>query len=473
LNQESGTKEYRRSKRDRRPSPSRVGLPLPPQNLEAEQAVLASMLLNPASIDRVEELLSVNAFYRDAHRRIFVAISALSAKNESADLITVTEELRRAGDLDSIGGAAFLQSLLDNVPIAANVEQHCKLVVEKSVLRTLINVSTTIIDNCYEASMPWSDILDESEKELFSIGQNSLKKEFVPIKEILRSTFEILEDLYENKRSVTGVPTGYADLDRMTSGLQPSDLIILAGRPSMGKTSLMLNIAENVAIDNKIACGIFSLEMSKEQIVQRFLSSRARIPAQRLRTGYLKESEWPLLVQSAGRLSEAPIFIDDTPAIGLMEMRAKARRLKARHNLGLICVDYLQLAKGSNAESRQQEISQISQGLKALAKELSIPIIAGSQLSRAVEARENKRPILSDLRESGAIEQDADLVTFIYREEMYKPDQEETKGRAEVIIAKHRNGPVGAVNMAFLKEFTRFETMTTMDESYISPQAQA
>ncbi len=445
-----------------------AGLPVPPQNLEAEQAVLASMLLNPAAIDRVEELIPEGAFYRESHRKIFKAISALSARNESADLITVTEELNKSADLDAVGGATFLQSLFDSVPVAANVEQHCRLVVEKSVLRTLINVSTDIIDNCYEGAKSWSDILDESEKELFNIGQNTLKKEFIPIKEILRSTFEILENLYENKRSVTGVPTGYADLDRMTSGLQPSDLIILAGRPSMGKTSLMLNIAENVSIDHKIATGVFSLEMSKEQIVQRFLCSRTRIEAQRMRTGYLKESEWPKLLEAAGQLSEAPIFIDDTPAIGLMEMRAKARRLKARHNLGLICVDYLQLAKGlAGVESRQQEISQISQGLKALAKELSIPVIAGSQLSRAVESRDVKRPILSDLRESGAIEQDADLVTFIYREEMYQPDNPDVQGRAEVIVAKHRNGPVGTVHMAFKKEFTRFETFTDRNETYI------
>jgi len=449
-----------------------ASLPVPPQNLEAEQAVLASMLLNPAAIDRVEELVPETAFYRESHRKIFRAISSLSARNESADLITVTEELKKNSDLEAVGGATFLQSLLDSVPVAANVEQHCRLVVEKSVLRTLIQVSTEIIDNCYDGTDSWSDILDESEKQLFNIGQNTLKKEFIPIKEVLRSTFEILENLYENKRSVTGVPTGYGDLDQMTSGLQPSDLIILAGRPSMGKTSLMLNIAENVSIDHKIPTGIFSLEMSKEQIVQRFLCSRTKIPAQRMRTGYLKESEWPKLVEEAGKLSEAPIFIDDTPAIGLMEMRAKARRLKARHNLGLICVDYLQLAKGlAGVESRQQEISQISQGLKALAKELSIPVIAGSQLSRAVESRDVKRPILSDLRESGAIEQDADLVTFIYREEMYQPDNPDVQGRAEVIVAKHRNGPVGTVHMRFYKEHTRFEPYTDRVEPYLpAPQ---
>ncbi len=440
---------------------------IPPQNLEAEQAVLASMLLDPSAIDKVEEVLEEEFFYRGAHRAVFRAIGALSARNESADLITVTEELRKQGSFDDVGGASFLQSLLDGVPSSANVEFHSRLVLEKAVLRKLIEVANQIIESSYEASEPWMEILDKSEQLLFGVGQSRLKREFTPLRSILKGTFEILEELYENKRAVTGVPTGFPDVDRMTSGLQRSDLIIIAGRPSMGKTSFMLNIAENVAIDHKIPVGVFSLEMSKEQIVQRFLCSRSRIPAQRLRTGYLKESEWPLLTQSAARLSEAPIFVDDTPAVGLTEMRAKARRLKARHGLGVIFVDYLQLARGlSGVESRQQEISQISQGLKALAKELEIPVIAGSQLSRAVEARENKRPILSDLRESGAIEQDADIVAFIYREEMYKPDKEEAKGIAEVIIGKHRNGPTGTVRLSFLSEFTRFESMAPMGDEY-------
>ena len=432
---------------------------IPPQNLEAEQAVLASMLLDPAAIDKVEEILDDGAFYREAHRKVFRAISTLSGRNESVDLITVTEELRRAGEIESIGGVTFLQSLLDAVPSAAHVEFHARLVLEKAVLRRMISTSAEIIERSYAASQPWTTILDAAEQALFSIGQTRLRKEFVPLKEVLRRTFEIIEELYENKRAVTGVPTGYDDLDRLTSGLQRSDLIVIAGRPSMGKTSLMLNIAEHVAIDNKIPVGIFSLEMSREQVVQRFLSSRARIPARRLRTGFLKESEWPQLTQAAARLSEAPIFIDDTPAVGLMEMRAKARRRKARHGLGMLLVDYLQLAQGlQSAESRQQEISQISQGLKALAKELEIPVIAGSQLSRAVEARENRRPILSDLRESGAIEQDADLVMFIYREEVYKPDKDDVKGLAELIIGKHRNGPTGNVPLVFLGEYTRFES---------------
>jgi replicative DNA helicase len=447
----------------------RTGPParIPPQNLEAEQAVIASMLLDSAAIDKVEEILNDQAFYREAHRKVFRAIAALSARNESADLITVTEELRRRGDLESIGGVTFLQSLLDTVPSAANVEFHARLVLEKSVLRRLIGISDEIIEKSYAAAEPWTHILDHAEQLLFGISQARAKKEFAPLREVLHSTFEIIQELYEHKRAITGVATGYDDLDLMTAGFQPSDLIVIAGRPSMGKTSLMLNIAENVAVEQKIPVGVFSLEMSKEQVVQRFLCSRARIPGKRLRTGFLRESEWPQLTQAASRLSEAPIFIDDTPAIGLMEMRAKARRLKARQGLGLLVVDYLQLAQGLQyAESRQQEISQISQGLKALAKELAIPILAGSQLSRAVEARENKRPILSDLRESGAIEQDADLVMFIYREEVYKPERDELKGQAELIIGKHRNGPTGSVPLVFLGEYTRFESRARIGDEF-------
>ena len=443
---------------------------VPPQSLDAERAVLAAMLLDQGAIDKVEEILDDTTFYRETHRKVFRAIASLSARNESADLITVTEELRRLGELEAAGGATFLQSLLDSGLPSANVLFHARLVQEKAVLRLLISTAADITSRAYEGAGTWQDILDHAERQLFSISQDKLRHEFSSLKDAIKSTFEIIEKLYENKSAVTGVPTGYDDLDRMTSGLQPSDLVVVAGRPSMGKTSLMLNIAEHVAVRHKVPVGIFSLEMSKERVVQRFLCSAARIPAQRLRTGYLKESEWPILTQAAARLSEAPIFIDDTPAVGLMEMRAKARRLKARHGLGLLCIDYLQLAKGvQGVESRQQEISQISQGLKALAKELEIPVIAGSQLSRAVEARESKRPILSDLRESGAIEQDADLVLFIYREEMYKPDNEDVKGQAELIVGKHRNGPTGIVRLAFLSEFTRFESLASVNEDYLTP----
>jgi len=445
-------------------APGRV----PPQSLDAEQAVLASMLLDGAAIDRVEEVLEEGAFYRVAHRKIYHAITELSARNESVDLITVTEELRRQGELESIGGATFLQSLLDVVPSAANVTYHARIVLEKAILRRMISAGTEIIEKSFEASQPWSTILDQAEQMLFTISQTRLRKEFTPLRDMLKSTLEIIEELYEQKRAVTGVESGFEDLDRMTSGFQKSDLIIIAGRPSMGKTSLMLNVAEHAAIRKGLPVGIFSLEMSKAQIVQRFLCSQARIPAQRLRTGFLKENEWPKLTDAASHLTEAPIFVDDTPAIGLMEMRAKARRLRSRHGLALLLVDYLQLGQGlGTAESRQQEISQISQGLKALAKELEIPIIAGSQLSRAVEARENKRPILSDLRESGAIEQDADVVAFIYREEVYKPDKEDVKGLAELIVGKHRNGPTGSVPLVFVGEYTRFESRARIGDEMI------
>jgi replicative DNA helicase len=329
----------------------------------------------------------------------------------------------------------------------------------------MITTAGEIIEKSYEAAHPWSTILDQAEQALFMISQTRLRKEFMPIKDVLRTTFEIIEELYEHKRAVTGVESGFEDLDRLTAGFQKSDLIIIAGRPSMGKTSLMLNMAEHAAIKKRLPVGVFSLEMSKEQVVQRFLCSQARIPAQRLRTGFLKESEWPKLTDAAAHLSEAPIFIDDTPAISTLDMRARARRLKSEHDIALIIIDYLQLARCSErAENRQQEISSISRSLKALAKELSIPIIALSQLSRAVEARGgDRRPMLSDLRESGAIEQDADLVLFLYRAEFYDPDDPDKQGKAELIIGKQRNGPTGIVPLVFEKRYTRFYSAAQTD----------
>jgi replicative DNA helicase len=440
---------------------------VPPQNLEAEMAVLGAMLLSREAVHRAEEILTDDAFYREAHRKIFGAIMALSERNEAADLITVTEELRRMGDLDAMGGASYVSSVLDSVSTSANVEYHSRLVLEKAVLRRLINVSTQIVERSFDAEEASAEIVDWAEQQIFGITSLREKREFVPLKELLTHTFEVIQELYEEKRVVTGVPTGFQDLDRMTAGFQPSDLIVIAGRPSMGKTSLALNIAENAAIRFKIPSAVFSLEMSREQLVQRLLCSEARVESHRLRTGYLKESEWPLLTDAAGRLAEAPIYIDDTPGISLMEMRAKSRRLKSKVDLGLIIVDYLQLARGyQNPENRQQEISQISRGLKALAKELNVPVVALSQLSRAVEQRESRRPVLSDLRESGAIEQDADLVMFIYREEVYKPDKEDAKGVAEVIIGKHRNGPTGVARLAFLDQYTRFESLARVEEDY-------
>ncbi|MBU1701485.1 MAG: replicative DNA helicase [Candidatus Eisenbacteria bacterium] len=442
---------------------------VPPQNIDAEVAVLGAMLLAPEAVHRAEEILTEDVFYRESNRRVFNAIVALSERSEAADIITVTEELRRQGCLEEVGGASYVATLVDAVSTAANIEYHSKLVVDKAVLRRLITAATQIVEKAYTAGEPPAEIVDWAEQLMFGITSMGQRREFVPIKELLTHTFEIIQELYEQKRVVTGVPTGYQDLDRMTAGFQPSDLIIIAGRPSMGKTSLALNMAENAAIKHKLPVAIFSLEMSRDQLVQRLLCSQAHVEAHRLRTGFLKESEWPLLTDAAGRLAEAPIYIDDTPGISLMEMRAKARRLKAKFDLKMLIVDYLQLARGyQNPESRQQEISQISRGLKSLAKELEVPVVALSQLSRAVEARENRRPVLSDLRESGAIEQDADVVMFIYREEVYKPDKEEVKGIAEIIIGKHRNGPTGTIPLAFLNQFTRFESLARIDDEYSS-----
>jgi len=423
------------------------------------------MLLEKEAIGRATEVLDSTAFYRDAHRKVFEAMTSLYDRNESADLITVTEELRKRGHLEAVGGAAFLSRLLDQVPTAANIEYHSKLVLEKATLRKLIEVATEIVQRGYEASEDSGEIIDRAEELIFSINDPRLKRGFMPLKGLLSEAVETIQEIYDNKRPVTGVPTGFHDLDQMTAGFQKSDLIVVAGRPSMGKTSFALNIAEHVAVDQGRPVGIFSLEMSREQLVMRLLSSRSGISSHRLRTGYMRPDEWAALTSAAGALSRAPIFIDDTPAISVMEMRAKSRRLKNEHGCELVIMDYLQLARGyHNPESRQQEISQISRSLKALAKELSLPIVALSQLSRAVEQREDKRPMLADLRESGAIEQDADLVIFIFREEFYRPNKEEVRGLAEVIVGKHRNGPTGKTQLAFLSELARFGSLEAQRE---------
>lgn len=436
------------------------GARVPPQAIEAEMSVLGAMLLEKEAIGRATEILDSSCFYRDAHRKIFEAICSLYDRNESPDLITLSEELRKRGQLEGLGGASFVSGLLELVPTAANVEYHCNIVLEKAVLRKLIEVATEIVQKGYDASDASGQLIDRAEELIFSINDPRMKRGFVSLKSLLPHAIDIVQDVYDHKRPVTGVPTGYLDLDKLTAGFQRSDLIIVAGRPSMGKTSFAMNVAEFAAIQERIPVGIFSLEMSREQLVMRLLSSQSRIPSHRLRTGYLRHEEWGQLTHAAGLLSQAPIFIDDTPAISVMEIRAKARRLKKEVGVGLLVIDYLQLARGyQNPESRQQEISQISRSLKALSKELELPIIALSQLSRAVEQREDKRPMLSDLRESGAIEQDADLVCFIYREEFYKPNKEEARGLAEVIIGKHRNGPTGTVRLAFINELARFESL--------------
>ncbi len=432
---------------------------IPPQNLEAEQSVLGGILIENSAINKVTEILEVNDFYRDAHRKIFNALIDLSERDEPADLITLTNELRKKNQLDAIGGASYLASLIDSVPTAANIEYYAKIVKEKAILRKLIETSTEIITQSYEDRGDVESFLDDAERAIFEISERRVKPSFYPIKDIVKESFRTIEKLYEKKELITGVPSGFKELDRMTAGFQPSDLIIVAGRPSMGKTAFCLNIAQYAAIEKGVPVAIFSLEMSKEQLVIRMLCSEARVEGTRLRTGFLSESDWPRLTLAAGNLSDAPIYIDDTPALSILELRAKSRRLKSEHGLNMIIIDYLQLMKGrTKAESRQQEISEISRSLKALAKELNVPVIAVSQLSRKTEERHGNRPQLSDLRESGAIEQDADVILFLFREEVYNRT-EENKGKAEVIIGKQRNGPTGKVDLAFLDKFTTFKEL--------------
>jgi len=434
---------------------------LPPQHIEAEQSILGGILIENEAINRVTEILDADDFYRDTHRKIFNALINLSERDEPADLITLTNELRKIDQLDSIGGASYLASLIDSVPTAANIQYYARIVKEKAILRKLIQTSTEIITQSYEDRGDVEGFLDEAERAIFDISEKRVRPSFYPIREIVKESFATIEKLFKKKEAVTGVPSGFKELDRMTAGFQPSDLIIIAGRPSMGKTAFCLDVAEYAAIYNKIPVAIFSLEMSKEQLVIRMLCSQAHVEGTRLRTGYLNESDWPKLTIAAGSLSESPIYIDDTAALSVLELRAKARRLKSDHGLGMVIVDYLQLMRGrSRVESRQQEISEISRSLKALAKELNIPVIAVSQLSRKTEERTGNRPQLSDLRESGAIEQDADLILFIYRDEVYNRSEDNpNRGKAEVIIGKQRNGPIGKIDLAFLDKFTTFKEL--------------
>jgi replicative DNA helicase len=436
---------------------------VPPQNLEAEAALLGSMLLEEDAIAAALELVDENCFYKNTHRNVFSSIINLYNNNKAVDLITLTDELKRQGALDQIGGVSFLTSLVNSVPTAANVQHYASIVKEKSILRGLINSATQIIAEAYESEGDADELLDKAEKLIFDIGDRRAKSEIAYLKEVIKDSIENIDRLYQRKAHVTGVPTGFLDFDVRTAGLQPSEFIVVAGRPSMGKSAFAIGIAEYAGVVEKLPVAFFSLEMSKEQLVQRMLCSHARVDAHKVRTGYLAPSDWPHLTAAAGKLSEANIFIDDTPAISAMELRAKARRLKAHHDIKLIILDYLQLMRGSGkAENRQQEISEISRSLKALSRELSVPILAVSQLSRAVESRVDHRPQLSDLRESGAIEQDADLVVLILREEYYNPT-EENKGLSEVIIAKQRNGPVGSVNLSFVKEYMRFENLARVE----------
>ena len=438
---------------------------VPPQNIEAEQSILGGILLDNQALNSVLEILEAKDFYNEAHRRIFLAIIDLSDRSEPTDLITLTNILKKKKQLDAVGGMAYLASLVDNVPSAANISHYAKIVKERAILRQLIGTATGILKNSYDTGTDVDQILDEAEHAIFEISENKIRPAFIPLKNIIKDSFKTIERLYEKKDLITGVPTGFEKIDDLTSGLQKSDLIIIAGRPSMGKTALALNIARHAAsIGYPVA--VFSLEMAKEQLAMRMLASEAKVDSQRLRRGLLGETDWPKLTTAAGRLSEAPIFIDDTPAIMVLEMKAKARRLKAESGLELIILDYLQLMRaGGHRDSREQEISEISRSLKALAKELSVPVIALSQLNRKVEDRTNRRPQMADLRESGAIEQDADLIAFIYRDEVYnKSEDNPEKGMAEIIIGKQRNGPVGTVRLAFLEKYTSFENLARPDE---------
>ena len=440
---------------------------VPPQNIEAEQSVLGAILIENTALYKAIEIIGIDDFYKEAHKKIFLSMIELSEKNEAIDLVTLTEYLRKKNELDSVGGATYLSLLANTVPTAANIKYHSKIIYEKALLRNLINTATEIVSYGYENSRDIEELLDYAENAIFRISERKIKPSFSAIKDIIKDSFETIERLSEKKERVTGIPTGFHDLDMLTSGFQPSDLIIVAGRPSMGKTALCLCIAQHAGIEKGQPVAIFSLEMAKEQLVIRMLCAEARVDSHKLRSGFLAKSDWPRLTTAAGRLSEAPIFIDDSPGTSVLEMKAKARRLKAEHGLSLIVVDYLQLMSGrgerrrGGPDTREQEISEISRSLKALAKELSVPVIALSQLNRAVESRQDKRPLLSDLRESGAIEQDADVILFIYREEVYK-QTEENKGVAEIIIGKQRNGPVGIVKMAFIDKYTRFENLEKM-----------
>ena len=433
---------------------------VPPQNIEVEQSILSAILIENNTLPEVLEVVSEKDFYRESHRKIFAAMVDLFERNEPADLITVTNILKEQGRLESVGGASYLAELVDTVPMATNAAHYAKIVREKATLRQLIERAASITTRCFEDRGDVEEVLDFAERSIFDISENKVRPAFHSLADILNDTYKAVEDAVGNKILVTGVPTGYHMLDEKTSGLQPSDFIVIAGRPSMGKTALALNIAQNASTQTGITVGIFSLEMSKEQLSLRMLSSEARIDSSRMRGGFLSESDLARINRAAGTLYDLPIYIDDSPAISALEIRAKARRMKMEKGLGLVIVDYLQLMRGrASAERRDLEISEISRSLKALAKEINIPVVALSQLNRKVEERSNKRPVLSDLRESGAIEQDADVIVFIYRDEVYNKKEGEADRTSEIDVAKQRNGPTGTVKLTFLDYCTRFEDM--------------
>ncbi len=440
---------------------------LPPQNLEAEQAVLGTILLQDNALAQVVEIIGSDDFYRDAHRTIFAAMLALFDRREPHDLITVTTLLADQNKLEAVGGAVYLASLTDVIPFTGTLVHHARLIRQKSVLRRLIRTSSELAARCYDAPHDIDALIDDAERTIFEIAHAKSGQAFQRIGDIVPSTFERISERAERGDTITGTATGYADLDQMTAGLQPADMIVLAARPSMGKTALAMNIVQNVAILKRMPVAVFSLEMSAQALAMRMLCSVGRIDSQRMRTGRLQDSDWPRLQRATSLLGEAPIFIDDTSGMTALEMRAKARRLKTEHDLGLIVVDYLQLMQGrGQGENRVQEISEISRSLKAMAKELDVPVLALSQLNRSLEHRDDRRPQLSDLRESGAIEQDADVILFIYRDEVYnKSETNKNRGVAEIIIGKQRNGPTGTLRLSFLGQYASFEQFSPRDEA--------
>jgi replicative DNA helicase len=434
-----------------------------PHNLEAERSVLGAILLHNDAFNLAAEVIDSGDFFRDAHRRIFDRMVKLSERSNAIDLVTLKDELNKAGELDEVGGPAYIAALVDGVPRSMNVEHYARIIKEKSTLRNLIFSANKILATAYDGAEEADVILDQAEHAIFAIADDKVRDGFVSLRELAHASLDTIEKLHARKELITGVPTGFTDLDEMTSGLQQSDLIIVAARPSMGKTSLVLNIAQHVGTRTDMTVGFFSLEMSKEQLFMRLLTSEARLDAHRLRGGFLGERDWGRLSTAIGTLSEAKIFIDDTPSIGVLEMRAKCRRLASEHGLHLVIIDYIQLMQGRGRfENRTLELASISRSLKGLAKELGVPIIVLSQLSRAPESRSDHRPQLSDLRESGALEQDADVVVFIYRDDVYQDKSQpptDSQGVAELIIGKQRNGPTGVVKLAFIREFTRFENL--------------